>query len=67
MTYIFRNTSPSILLNFREEVLRDVGKGHVKFGYGELGISYKKAGNSIWCKGVSYENGHFNFIMHMAW
>ena len=27
----------------------------------------KKTGNSIWCKGASYENGHFNFIMHMAW
>ena len=67
MTYIFRNTSPSIFLNFREEVPRDVGKGHVKFGFGELGISYKKAGNSIWCKGASYENRHFNFIMYMAW
>ena len=40
LTYIFRNTYPSIFLNFGEEVLSDVGKGHAKFGFGELGISY---------------------------
>ena len=39
LTYIFRNTSPSIFLNLGWQVLSDVGKEHVKFGYGELGIS----------------------------
>ena len=40
LTYIFQNTYPSIFLNFREELLSDVGNEHVKFGFGELGISY---------------------------
>ena len=40
LTYIFRNTYPSIFLNFGDKVLSDVGKRHVKFGFGELGISY---------------------------
>ena len=40
LTYIFRNTYPLIFLNLGEEVLSDVGKRHVNFGFGELGISY---------------------------
>ena len=40
LTYISRNTSSSIFLNFREKVRSYVGKRHVKFGTKVLKISW---------------------------